>query len=65
MSVIPIPQVPESSEPTASDAPTTAPPRLHLVAEHEHTWTLRSVEYDEALEVRRYECETCDDVLFR
>lgn len=39
--------------------------RLRLVQPHEHCWQLRTVEYDDALEVRRYECETCDDVLFR
>ena len=40
-------------------------PRLRLVPPHEHTWQLRSVEYDEAFEVRRYECDGCDDVLYR
>jgi hypothetical protein len=40
-------------------------PDLHLVGPHEHTWQLRSVEYDDALEVRRYECASCEDVLFR
>jgi hypothetical protein len=64
----------------ASHAPSAAPtehesrrrsgqrrpaPVLHLVAPHEHAWRLRTVEYDDALEVRRYECETCEDVLFR
>jgi hypothetical protein len=44
---------------------TTAPPKLELVAGHEHIWQLRSVEYDESLEVRCYECAHCDDVLFR
>jgi hypothetical protein len=40
-------------------------PKLQLVAPHEHTWQLRAVEYDDALEVRRYECEGCAEVLFR
>jgi hypothetical protein len=35
------------------------------VAPHEHTWQLRAVEYDDALEVRRYECDRCAEVLFR
>ena len=60
MSVIPIPATPESSRP-----PSLAPPKLRLVPEHEHVWHLRAVEYDEAHEVRRYECADCDDVLFR
>jgi hypothetical protein len=64
VSVIPIPELPETPEPPSS-ASTTVLPRLRLVAGHEHTWMLRAVEYDEALEVRRYECETCNDVLFR
>jgi hypothetical protein len=38
---------------------------LRLVPPHEHEWQLRSVEYDDALEVRRYECTSCEDVLFR
>jgi len=40
-------------------------PRLRLVAPHEHTWQLRGVEYDDTFEVRRYECDTCDDVMYR
>jgi len=28
-------------------------------------WTLRGVDYDDTFEVRRFECESCDDVLFR
>jgi hypothetical protein len=40
-------------------------PRLQLVASHEHTWQLRAVEYDDALEIRRYECDGCAQVLFR
>ena len=68
--VIPFPAVPEPSEPSestgasASKADTTAP-TLRLVAGHEHVWELRSVEYDDALEVRRYECTGCEDVHFR
>lgn len=51
---------PEPSEPEA------APPApLRLVSPHEHDWRLRSVEYDDGLEVRRYECGACEDVLFR
>lgn len=46
------------------EAPEPAP-RLQLVAPHEHTWQLRAVEYDDALEVRRYECDGCAEVLFR
>lgn len=60
MSVTAFPAVPEGPEPG-----TSVPPRLRLVPEHEHLWELRSVEYDDALEVRRYECTGCDDVLFR
>jgi hypothetical protein len=50
--------------PTEALEPEPAP-RLQLVAPHEHTWQLRAVEYDEALEVRRYECDGCTEVLFR
>jgi hypothetical protein len=38
---------------------------LQLVPRHDHTWELRAVDFDEGLEVRRYECRTCDDVQFR
>jgi hypothetical protein len=38
---------------------------LRLVPRHEHTWELRVVDFDEGLEVRRYECRDCDDVQFR
>ena len=48
----------------AEEQPGTAP-TLRLVPLHEHEWRLRSVEYDDALEVRRYECSSCGDVLFR
>lgn len=54
------PEVPEGAEPVPG-----TPPRLRLVPEHDHLWQLRSVDYDESLEVRRYECTQCDDVLFR
>lgn len=48
------------------EAPEPGPaPRLQLVAPHEHTWQLRAVEYDDTLEVRRYECDGCAEVLFR
>jgi len=60
VSVTPIPAVPD--EPGSA---TTAAPQLRLVAGHEHSWQLRAVEYDEAFEVRRYECGGCDEVLFR
>ncbi|HEX2892590.1 MAG TPA: hypothetical protein VHO29_01130 [Marmoricola sp.] len=54
---------PASGPPTLDRTEPVA--RLHLVPPHEHCWQLRTVEYDDTLEVRRYECETCDDVLFR
>jgi hypothetical protein len=38
---------------------------LQLVPGHEHTWELRAVDFDDGLEVRRYECSRCDDVQFR
>jgi hypothetical protein len=60
VSVIPIPE-PTEVAPTGIES---AAPRLHLVPEHEHTWRLLAVEYDEGLEIRRYECESCDDVQF-
>jgi hypothetical protein len=63
VSVIAFPAVPEVPAGPEPDAP--AAPRLRLVPEHDHVWQLRSVEYDESLEVRRYECAQCDDVLFR
>jgi hypothetical protein len=67
VSVIPIPAAPERATDGAVEANEPAvSPQLHLVPTHEHTWRLRTVEYDDAsLEVRRYECETCADVLFR
>jgi hypothetical protein len=51
--------------PAAPDDGPAGPPTLRLVTEHDHVWHLRAVEYDESLEVRRYECAHCDDVLFR
>jgi hypothetical protein len=63
VSVIAFPAVPETPEDREPGAQT--PPLLRLVPEHEHVWQLRSVEYDESLEVRRYECTQCADVLFR
>lgn len=59
----PFPALPEPSEPESSDPVDV--PRLHLVAPHEHAWHLRAVDYDEGLEVRRYECAECGDILFR
>ena len=59
MTVIPVPATPEPS-----DAPEAVSRPLRLVT-HEHAWELRSVEYDNALEVRCYECTGCDDVLYR
>jgi hypothetical protein len=58
VSVIPVPATPEPA-----DSPETPSP-LRLVS-HEHVWQLRSVEYDDAFEVRCYECTGCDDVLYR
>ena len=48
---------PDSAEPGT--------PQLRLVPAHEHLWRLRSVEYDDAFEVRRYECDACQDVVYR
>jgi hypothetical protein len=59
VSVIPVPATPD---PTESAEPTSPPLRL---VTHEHVWELRSVEYDDAFEVRCYECTGCDDVLYR
>lgn len=53
---------PSVPEPPALDG---APLRLRLVAPHEHVWQLLSVEYDDGLEVRCYECLDCRDVQFR
>jgi len=44
--------------------------RLHLVPAHDHPahdheWQLVSVDYDDGLEVRHFECADCGDVLFR
>jgi hypothetical protein len=52
--------VPEPSEVQTSDRP-----RLRLVPVHDHRWHLVSVEYDDGLEVRHFECADCGDVLFR
>ena len=52
------------TSPAATEAtPTT--PVLQLVPGHDHTWELRTVDFDEGLEVRRYECRNCEDVQFR
>jgi hypothetical protein len=56
VSVSPAPVAPESAPPA---------PHLRLVPAHDHDWRLRSVEYDDGLEVRRYECVACEDVSFR
>jgi hypothetical protein len=58
MSVTPLPSVPGPSA-------LVSPPALRLLTGHEHAWELRAVEFDDGLEVRRYECCECDDVLFR
>jgi hypothetical protein len=59
VSVIPVPATPETL-----DHSETSMPALRLVT-HDHAWQLRSVEYDDAFEVRRYECAGCDDVMYR
>ncbi|HET6165691.1 MAG TPA: hypothetical protein VFE07_02605 [Marmoricola sp.] len=61
MCVIPIP---EPADVAGSSASVEPAPHLHLVPGHEHTWRLMAVEYDEGMEVRRHECETCDEVQF-
>jgi hypothetical protein len=61
MSIVSFPAMPEPTEPDTSPQLS----RLRLVVGHEHVWQLRAVEYDDTLEVRRYECAGCDDVLFR
>lgn len=61
MSVTPSPVTGASS----SDETTSPAIVLRLVPRHEHTWALRAVEFDDGLEVRRYECGSCDDVQFR
>jgi hypothetical protein len=58
--VVPLPGAAPSAEPTA----TSSASPLRLVT-HEHTWELRAVDFDEGLEVRRYECCGCEDVQFR
>ena len=63
MSVTPLRVASGSSPRDAITSPPT--PALRLVPGHDHTWELRTVEFDEGLEVRRYECGGCDDVLFR
>jgi hypothetical protein len=56
---------PSTSEPLAGTTEVEAPVRLRLVPPHEHAWRLLTVEYDEGLEVRCYECSDCRDVQFR
>jgi len=57
---------PVSPEPTLrGHVDDDSAPHLRLVPLHDHAWRLLSVEYDDGLEVRRYECLDCDDVLFR
>jgi hypothetical protein len=53
------PSIPEPAE--VLDLPVV----LRLVPPHEHAWRLLSVEYDEGLEIRCYECSGCRDVQFR
>jgi hypothetical protein len=43
---------------------TSAGARLRLIPAHDHQWQLVSVDYDDGLEVRHFECD-CGDVLFR
>jgi len=52
--------VPEPPEVQTSDRA-----RLRLVPVHDHEWQLVSVDYDDGLEVRHFECAGCGDVLFR
>ena len=52
------------STPEPLEAP-GAPVRLRLVPQHEHLWRLLTVEYDDGLEVRCYECTDCRDVQYR
>jgi hypothetical protein len=59
VSVIPVTATPEPSAPL--DPPASP---LRLVT-HEHVWELRSVDYDDAFEVRCYECTDCNDVMYR
>jgi hypothetical protein len=66
--VIVVPLPPTAPGPAGSTAAsTTRSPatRLRLVPAHAHTWELRAVDFDEGLEVRRYECSDCEDVQFR
>jgi hypothetical protein len=60
VSITPLPAANPSPAEAASSAAV-----LHLVPRHEHTWELRAVDFDDGLEVRRYECCGCDDVQFR
>jgi hypothetical protein len=46
------------------DQPADPSRHLRLVPPHDHVWRLRAVEYDDGLEVHRYECSDCDDVLY-
>lgn len=64
MIVVPLPAASPGSGASASTAPGSGT-RLRLVPAHEHTWELRAVDFDEGLEVRRYECSGCEDVQFR
>ena len=54
-----------ASDPEPAEAETSARGRLHLVPAHDHEWQLVSVDYDDGLEVRHFECADCGDVLFR
>jgi hypothetical protein len=61
VSITPLPAATASSAAEAASSATV----LQLVPRHDHTWELRAVDFDDGLEVRRYECSRCDDVQFR
>lgn len=47
-------------------ARTTRPPAAHLrlVEGHEHTWRLRSIDFNDGASVREFGCGSCDSVWF-
>jgi len=35
-----------------------------VVEDHEHTWTLRSVDFTDGVEVREFACDSCESLWF-
>jgi hypothetical protein len=54
-----------TAQPAGAAPEPTVVPHLHLVDPHEHTWELRSVDFDHGTAVQEFGCTKCDGVWFR